>query len=140
MKPRPDCLGVFAENSSAFLDDLHHLHIAAGCGFKHNRGQDCDLRFVRRLCPANELIKIVQRKRVQNFRGELHLLAMQVVFTQDQAQRLNDKKVSAAGVAENVSPTAGSLDPIAAPPSDCRATSSTYDYYRALFGRGGTRL
>ena len=48
------------------------------------------------------------------------------------AQRLNDDRIPAAGVAENVSPTAGLLDPIAAPPSDRRAASSVNDNTVAL--------
>src|SRR5947207_3886824 len=120
MKPRRDCLSIFAQNLCAAFNDLHNARIAAGCAFKHDWCKHCNLHLVCRLRPANELVKIVQRKRVQDFRSELHLLAMQVVFAQNQAQRLNDKKVSAAGMAENVSPTAGSLDPITAAPSDRR--------------------
>jgi hypothetical protein len=46
---------------------------------------------------------------VQDFRGELHLAAAQIVFTQEEAQRLNGKEITAACVAEDVSPAAGIL-------------------------------
>jgi hypothetical protein len=64
---------------------------------------------------------------MQDFRGELHLTTVQIVFAQDQAQRLNGEKIPAAGVAQNVSPATCSLDPITSPASHRRATSGIDD-------------
>ena len=72
MQTSGDRLGVIAENTRAVLDNLDHARIAAGCGFKHCRGQHCDLHFVCGPRPANQFVKIVQRKGVQDFRSELH--------------------------------------------------------------------
>ena len=118
MQSRCDGLGVFTEDTRAFFDDFHHPRITLRCGFKDHRRQHRDFHFVRRLHPANQFIEIVQRKRVQDFRTELHLAAMQIVFTQDQAERLNGKKITAPSVAQNMTPAAGSLDLIATAPSD----------------------
>ena len=123
MKPRRDCFGVFAQNFSAALDDFHYACIAARRGFKNDRCEHGDFHFVRRLRPANEFVKIVQRKCVQDFRSKLHLNTMQIVFTQDQAQRSNGKKITAARVAENMSPPARVLNPVATTPGYRRATS-----------------
>src|SRR5205823_3416361 len=49
-----------------------------------------------------------------------HLAAMQIVFPQNETQRLNNEKIAATRVSKNVSPTAGLLDPVAAPPRDRR--------------------
>jgi len=51
----------------------------------------------------------------------LPFAAPQIVFPQDKTQRLNDDKVTAAGVSEDVSPTAGLLDPVAASARNRRA-------------------
>ena len=104
-----------------------HARVATRCSFKDYRRQHRDLHFVRRLRPANEFVKIVQRKRVQDFRSELHLTAVQIVFAQDQAQRLDGKKITAAGIAQNVSPATGSLDSVASPASHRRTTSGVDD-------------
>ena len=104
-----------------------HTRVAAGCGFKHHRSQHCNLHLVRRLRPANKFIKIVQRKRMQDFRSELHFTAVQIVFAQDQAQRLNGEKITAAGIAQNVSPPTRSLDSIISPTSHRRTTSGIDD-------------
>ena len=89
-----------------------------GGRLKYDRREHGDLHFVRRLDPANKFIEVVQRKRVQDFRGEIHFAAMQIVFAQDQAERLHGKRITAAGVAQNMSPSAGSLDPVAAAPGN----------------------
>ena len=99
MQTGRDSLGVFAEDARAFFDDLHHTRIPSSGGFKDHRRQHRDLHFVRRLHPANQFIKIVQRKRVQDFRSELHLAVMQIVLAQDQAKRLDGKKITASGIA-----------------------------------------
>ena len=39
---------------------------------------------------------------------------MQIVFAQDQTERLDGKKIAAAGIAQNVTPPAGWLDPVTA--------------------------
>ena len=39
---------------------------------------------------------------------------MQIVFAQNQAERPHGKRITAAGVAQNMAPSAGSLDPVAA--------------------------
>ena len=92
MKPRRDCLCVFAQSMGAVFYNFRYARIAAGCGFKNNRCEHRDLHFVCRLGPANDFIEIIQRKCVQDFRGELHLAAVQIVFTQEEAQRLNGRK------------------------------------------------
>src|SRR5215475_15998875 len=127
MKMRSDCFGVFAEDTRAFFDDLVHRRVATRCGFKHHRRQHRDLVFVRRLRPADKLIKVVQRKCVQNFRSELHLAAMQVVLAQDETQRFNGQKISPAGIAQNVSPPTSSLDSVTSPASHRRAASRIYN-------------
>ena len=127
MQARRDSLGVFAEDTRAFFDDLVHTRLATGSSFKHNRGQHRDLVFVRCLCPAHELVKIVQRKCVENLRSERHLTAMQVMLAQDQTQRFNGQKITAAGIAQNMSPPTGSFDSVASPASHRRTTSRVYN-------------
>src|SRR6266540_3185628 len=122
MQTRSDSLGVFTEDTRAFFDDVVDTRVATRCSFKHYRREHRDLVFVRRLCPANKLIKIVQRECLQNFRSELHLTAMQVVLAQDETQRFNGQKITATGVAQNVSPPTSSLDPFASPASYRRTT------------------
>ena len=51
---------------------------------------------------------------MKDLRGEIHFGAMQIVFAQNQAKRLHGKGITAAGVAQNVAPSAGSLNPVAA--------------------------
>jgi hypothetical protein len=63
---------------------------------------------------------------MQDFRSELHLTAVQIVFAQDQAERLNGQKITAAGIAQNVSPPTRSLDSVASPASHRRTTSRVY--------------
>jgi hypothetical protein len=133
MQTKSDGLGVFAKDTSAFFDNLVHSRVATSRGFKHNRSQHRDLHFVRRLRPTNELVKIVQRQRVQNFRSELHLAAMQVVRAQDETQRFNGQKIAAAGIAQNVSPPTGSLDSVASSASHRRTTSRIYDNAVSMF-------
>src|SRR5207245_4035940 len=127
MQTRSDSLGVFAQDTRAFFDDLIHTRLATGCSFKHYRGQHRNLVFVRRLRPTNELVKIVQRKCVKNLRSEWHLTAMQVVLAQDETQRFNGQKIAAAGIAQNMSPPTGSLDSVASPASHRRTTSRVYN-------------
>jgi hypothetical protein len=64
---------------------------------------------------------------MQDLRAEIHLGAMQIVFAQNQAERLHGKRITAAGVAQNVAPSAGSLDPVAAAPGYRRSTSGVDD-------------
>ena len=118
MQPRRDRLGVFAKNERALFDDLRHAHIAACGRFKNHRRQRGDFHFVRGLGPANELIEIVQGTRVQNFCGQLHFAAMEIVFAQDQAERADRDEITSARIAQNVSPTAGILDPVATTPGN----------------------
>src|SRR6266540_904248 len=68
MQTRSDSLGVFTEDTRAFFDDVVDTRVATRCSFKHYRREHRDLVFVRRLCPANKLIKIVQGECRQNFR------------------------------------------------------------------------
>src|SRR5216117_3653791 len=120
-------LGVFAENTSAFFDYLHHTRIPSSCGFKDYGCQHRDFHFICRLHPANQFIKIVQRKRLQDFGSELHLAVMQIVFAQDKAERLDGKKITAASIAQDVSPSARSLDSVTTAPSH-RRTASGVDH------------
>src|SRR4029453_2995800 len=64
---------------------------------------------------------------MQNFRTELHLTTVQIIFAQDQAQRFNGQKITAAGIAQDVSPPTGSLDSVASPASHRRTTSRVND-------------
>jgi hypothetical protein len=127
MQTTGDSLGVFAEDTRAFFDDLVYARVATSCSSKDYGGQHRDLHFVRCLGPANKLVKIVQRKRVQDFRSELHLTTAQIIFAQDQAQRLNGEEKTAAGIAQDVSPPTGPLDSVASSASHRRTTSSIDD-------------
>ena len=62
---------------------------------------------------------------MQDFRSELHFAMMQIVLAQDEAQRLNREKITAAGIAENVAPAAGFFGFVAAAPGHGGATSCT---------------
>ena len=125
MEPGRDCLCVLAQNLGALLDNLHYTRIAASGSFKNNWREHRDLHFIGGLRPANEFIEIVERKRVQDFRSELHFAMMQIVLAQDEAQRLDREKITAAGIAENVAPTAGFFDFVAAAPGHRGAASRT---------------
>src|SRR4029453_6052974 len=70
---------------------------------------------------------------MQNFRTELHLTTVQIIFAQDQAQRFNGQKIAAAGIAQNVSPPTGSLDSVASSASHRRTTSRIYDNAVSMF-------
>src|SRR5207244_13139569 len=119
--------GVFAEGAGAVFDVLADTRLATDRSFKHNGGRLRDLVFVRGLCPAHEFVKIVQRKGVENLRSERHLTAMQVMLAQDQTQRFNGQKITAAGIAQNMSPPTGSFDSVASPASHRRTTSRVYN-------------
>src|SRR6266487_5976941 len=127
MQTRCDGLGIFAEDTRAFFNDLHHARITLIRGFKHHRGEHRDVHFVRRLHPAHEFIQVVQGQRVQDFCGEADLTAVQIVFAQDQTKRLNGKKITAASVAQDVSPPAGSFYSLTPASSDRRTASSVDD-------------
>ena len=125
MEPGRDCLCVLAQNLGALLDNLHYTRIAASGSFKNNWREHRDLHFIGGLRPANEFIEIVERKRVQDFTSELHFAMMQIVLAQDEAQRLNREKITAASIAENVAPAAGFFDFVAAAPGHRGAASCT---------------
>src|ERR1043166_10001850 len=127
MQTRGHSLGVFAEDTSAFFDDLHHTRIPSSCGSKDYGCQHRDFHFICRLHPANQFIKIVQRQRVQDVGSKLHLACMQIVFAQEQAERLHGKKITAASIAQDVSPPTRSLDSVAAA-SGHRGTASGVDH------------
>ena len=137
VQTRRDCLSVFAENTRTFLDDPYHASIAAGRSFKYDRRKHCDFHLICRLRPADEFVEIVQGKCPQNFCGELHFAAMQIVFAQNETQRLNNEKIAAARVSKHVSPTAGLLDLIAASPSYRRAAAGIDDDPLAASERRG---
>src|SRR5438874_10612656 len=138
MKPGRDCLCVFAQNLGAVFYNFCHARIAPSCGFKNDRREHRDLHFVRCLGPANNFIKIIQRKCMQDFRRELHLAAVQIVFMQEEAQRLNGKKITAACVAEDVSPTTRVLDFVTPSPRNRGATSSV-DHYSVPISEGSRK-
>jgi hypothetical protein len=48
---------------------------------------------------------------------------MQIVFAQDQSERLNGERITAAGVTQDVPPASSSLDVVTAPSSHRRPTS-----------------
>src|SRR5947207_14066262 len=52
---------------------------------------------------------------------------MQIVFAQDQTKRLNGKKITAASIAQDVSPPASSFDSVTPAASDRRTASSVDD-------------
>jgi hypothetical protein len=122
-----DCFSVFAQDLHAAFNDLHDARVTAGGCFENGRCEHCDLHFVGRLRPPDEFVKIVQGKCAQNFRGEFDFAAAEVVFTQNETQRLDNEKIAASRVSKNVSPTSGFLDPIAASPSDRGAASGIDD-------------
>ena len=132
-----DSLCVLAKNARAVFDDLHRPCIATSCRFKYYRREHCDFHFIRRLHPANQLIEVVQRERVQNFRSDLQFRTMQIVFAQNQAECLDGKKISAAGVAQNMAPSAGSLGAVAAPASHRRSATRVNDNTVAVIERCG---
>ena len=120
-------LGVFAQNPSALFDDLYDARIAAGRRLEDHRSEHGDFHLVRCLHPANQFIEVVQRERMQDFRSEIHLGAMQIVFVQDQTESLDGKKIAATGISQDMSPSACSLNPFAAPSSYRRTTPRVYD-------------
>src|SRR5438552_1578024 len=74
---------------------------------------------------------------MQDFRSELKFGAMQIVFAQNQAERLDTEKISAACIAQNVAPSAGSLDVLAASPSHRRSAAGVNDNAVAVLQRCG---
>src|SRR5689334_14832133 len=66
---------------------------------------------------------------------------MQVVFAQNPAERLDTEKIAAACIAQNVTPSAGPLDVVAAPPSHRRSAAGVNDNAVAVLERRGqTRI
>ena len=137
MQPGRDGFGVFAKNARAFFDDFHDARISTGSRFKHDRRQHRDFHFVGGLGPAHELIEIVQRQRAQNLRGKLDFATVQIVFAQNQAERLQAEKITATGVAQNVPPTTGIFDPFVPTTGNGRAASGVHNNSVAVTkGRG----
>src|SRR6266699_2955933 len=84
--------------------------------------------FGARRCRADATDSVYsQRTRAQDFRREMDLPAMQIVFVQDQTKRLNGKRITAASITQNVSPPPGSFDSIAAASSHRGPASSVDD-------------
>ena len=137
MKTRRHRFGVFAQTTRAFFDDFHDARVAVRRGFENNRRQHRDFHLVRGLRPAHEFVEIIQGERVQNFRGELHFAAMQIVFAQNQPQRLDNEKITAAGVAQNVSPASRLLDLIAAASGHGRAAAGIHGNSIGVTKRSG---
>ena len=71
---------------------------------ENNRAQHRDFHLVGRLGPADEFVAAVQGERAQNLGRELGFATMQIVFAQDESQRLKRKEVAAAGIAQDVPP------------------------------------
>ena len=116
---------------------MHDVGVAVlGC-FKYNGREHGDLHFVGRLRPANELIAIVERERAQNARRELSFAAVQIVFAQNQTERLHGKKVAATSIAQDVSPTPGFLDSFVTATGDRRACAGINHDAVAMSERGG---
>ena len=137
MQPGRDRFGVFAKNPRAFFDDFHDTRISAGSRFKHDRRQHRDFHFVGDLGPAHQLVQIVQRQRAQNLGGKLDFATVQIVFAQNQAERLQAEKITATGVAQNVSPTTGIFDPLVPTTGNGRAASGVYNNSIAVTERRG---
>ena len=64
---------------------------------------------------------------MQDFRSELDGATMQIVFAQDEPERLNGERITAAGVTQDVPPASSPLDVVAAPSSHRRPTSRIDD-------------
>src|SRR5438876_1801714 len=63
---------------------------------------------------------------------------MQIVLAQDQAERLDGKKIAAASIAQNVPPSARSLDSVATAPGN-RGTTSGVDDDAVSMVEGGCK-
>ena len=89
METRGNDFNKLTQTTRAFFYDLHHARVAVGGGFKNHRRECRNLHLVGGLRPAHQLVEIVQRQGVQHFGRELDLAAVQIVFAQNQAERLN---------------------------------------------------
>src|SRR5205085_9555347 len=118
---------VLAQDPGAFLDDLHDVRVAVCGRLKNNRSERSDFHLVRVLRPAHEIVTAIERERAENGGGKLAFAAMQIVFAQDETKRLHGKKITAACVTEDMAPSAGFLDVIAAPARD-RCTGAGVDH------------
>src|SRR5204863_5874841 len=88
-------------------DDLDDVRVAVCGRFKNNRSERGDFHLVRVLRPAHEIVATVERERAENGGGKLAFAAMQIVFAQNESERLHGKKITAARVAEDMAPPAG---------------------------------
>ena len=68
--PRDD-LDELTQTARAVFDDFHDLRIAARRCFENDRRKPGNFHLVGGLRPADELVEIAERERVQNFRCEL---------------------------------------------------------------------
>ncbi len=118
MKTCRDNFDILAQTSRPFLNDFQDPRVTVGSRFEDNWSQHRDFHFISGLRPANEFVQVVQGKGLQNFCRELHFAAMQIVFTQNEAQGLNREEISAAGIAQNMPPPSCVLDLVAATPGD----------------------
>ena len=117
-EPRRDRRRVFAQHSGGFIDDFHHAFVAVHRAFENDRRQSRDVHFVRGLGPADQFVAAVQTQGAQNRGGKLGLAPVQIVFAQNETQRLEREEISAASIAQNVTPPSGFLDPVPATPGD----------------------
>ena len=102
---------VFAQHAGPFVDYFHRALIAVHGRFKNDRSQARDVHLVRGLRPPDQFIAAIQRESPQNARGELRFAPVQIVFAQNETERLEGQKITAAGVAQNMAPSACLLSP-----------------------------
>ena len=91
--------GVLAKNARPFLDYFHDARIAGRRGLKNDRRQHGHFHFVGGLRPAHQFVQIIHRKRAQDFCCELDFAAVEIVFAQNQSQRLDAEKITTTRVA-----------------------------------------
>ncbi len=87
--------------------------VAFGGCFENDRSHHGDFHLVRILRPADEFIAAVQEKRAQDIGGKLGFAAMEIVFAQNKAKRLNGEEIAAAGIAQNMAPPSRLFDAVA---------------------------
>ena len=117
---------VLAEDSCGLIDDFHDAFIAVDRAFKNHGRQPRDVHLVGGLRPPDQFIAAVQTEGAQDGGRELRLAPVQIVCAQNEAERLERKEISPAGIAQNVTPSTRLLDPVPAAPGD-RGTGSGID-------------
>ena len=102
--------GVFRKNNAAPSSNFMTWASPLAAASTTTGPKQSDFHLVRGLGPAHQFVQIIQRKCVQHFGRELNFAAVQIVFAQNQSQRLNDQKIGAARITEDMSPSSRLLD------------------------------